>query len=129
MGLNITHTLGSFQFENKDQLRQHAKNLLNRQGASEEAVDKIINQTIFKNEANAINSQLAILQTSTQITLNNSLKDTLKYLRNNAHKKEVKKPVFGELWEISTHDESEIYNGELSDYIVDTNSNNIFVAA
>ena len=129
MGLNITQTLGSFQFENKDQLRQHAKSLLNRQGASEEVVDKIINQTIFKNESSAINSQLAILNTSSQIILNNNLRETLKYLKNNTSKKVFKKPVFGELWAISSHDESEVYNGELSDYIVDTSSNNIFVAA
>lgn len=129
MGLNITQTLGSFQFENKEHLKQHAKSLLNRQGASEEVVNKIIYQTLSSNEAIAINSQLAILKASTQISLNNNLKDTLKYLKTNAYKKEPKKTVFGELWNISSHDESEDYNGELADYIVDTSSNNIFAAA
>lgn len=129
MQLNITQTLGSFQFENKEQLKQHAQNILTRQGASEEVAEKIISQTIFNNEKSAINSQLAILKASSQISLNNNLKDTLKYLKNNAHKKEPKKPILGELWNISSHDETEVYNGELSDYVVDPSRNNIFAAA
>ena len=81
MGMNITHTMNSFQFESRENLRNAAKNILNRQGASTESMQKIIDQTIFQNNSYQ-NSQQLVLSTSAQITLNNSLKETLKYLKS-----------------------------------------------
>ena len=47
MELNITHTLGSFQFENRENLRNSAKEILKRQNSSNETSSKIIDKTIF----------------------------------------------------------------------------------
>lgn len=128
MGLNITHTMGSFQFENQEQLRQNAKNIFDRQGVSTEVAERIINQTIFTAQNSGLNAQLAMIQASTQINLNNKLKDTLKYLRSNTNKKAGKTPVFGEIWDVFTQDDNTEYNGELSDFVVDLDKN-IFIAA
>ena len=76
MGLNITHTMSSFQFENRENLRNAAKNILNRQGASTETVQKIVENTIFSNSTYS-NPQLSIIKASSQISLNNNLKETL----------------------------------------------------
>ena len=69
---------------------------------------------------------------STQISINNSLKETLKYLKNHANKKSVKAPVLGELWNIfsSNNEASEKnpYKGELYDFEIDKNAKNIFAA-
>lgn len=127
MGLNITHTMNSFQFENRENLRNAAKNILNRQGASAETMQKIFEKTIFPAN-NYQNSQQLILSTSAQITLNNSLKETLKYLKSQANKKVTKEPVLGELWNIMNKEEVP-YNGELADYVIDTSADNIFAAA
>ena len=127
MGLNITHT-SNFQFENRENLRNAAKNLLARQGNSEEASQKLIDRAIFqaKPEANYA-PHLAIIKASSQISLNASLKETLKYLKSNAVKKVTKEPVFGELWSLFSKEEIS-YDGELSDFILDESLVNIFAA-
>ncbi len=127
MGLNITHTMNSFQFESRENLRNAARNILNKQGASSETMQKILNQSVFPTNSNR-NSQLEILSASTQITLNNSLKETLKYIKSQANKKAVKEPVFGELWNILNKEENS-YEGELKDFIIDSSAKNIFAAA
>ena len=127
MGLNITHTMSSFQFENRENLRNAAKNILNRQGASTETVQKIVENTIFSNSTYS-NPQLSIIKASSQISLNNNLKETLKYLKSQANKKVVKEPVLGELWNIVNNEESS-YEGELVDFIIDLSAENIFAAA
>ena len=75
--------------------------------------------------------QMSVLRASTQITLNNSLKETLKYLRTHANDKK-REHVFGELWKVLniTNDESEDnpYNGELIDFQIDEKAKNIFAA-
>lgn len=125
MRLNITHTMNSFQFESRENLRNAAKNILNKQGATPEVTQKVLEQTIFNNSS--YNPQLAIIKASSQITLNNSLKETLKYLKSQAHKKTVKEPVLGELWNIFQNDETK-YQGELVDFVIDSNKENIFAA-
>ena len=127
MGLNITHTMSSFQFENRENLRNAAKNILNKQGASQEAMEKIINQSLFPTNDNR-NSQLNILHTASQITLNNSLKETLKYIKSQANKKQKKEPILGELWDI-INKEPIAYTGELANFEIDTSVENIFAAA
>ncbi len=125
MGINITHTMNSFQFENRENLRNAAKQILNKQGASTEAMHKIVEQTVFPVQ----NSQQLILNMSSQVTLNNSLKETLKYLKSQANKKTVKEPVLGELWDIMNKKTIDNYTGELQDFEIDENAKNIFEAA
>ena len=126
MSINITHTMNSFQFESRENLRNAAKNILNRQGASTEATNKILEQAIFS--AKNSNAQFDILKASSQITLNESLKETLKYLKTQANKKTKKEPVFGELWNIISKEEIS-YEGELVDFVIDSSLKNIFAAA
>ena len=126
MGLNITHTMNTFQFEHKENLRNTAKNILTRQGASSETMQKIFEQSVFPTY-DSRNPQLAILKASSQISINNNLKETLKYLKTQALKKEVKKPILGELWN-SLDEIKEEYKGELIDFVVDESLENIFAA-
>ena len=126
MSINITHTMNSSQFENRENLRNAAKNILNKQGASAEASKKILEETIFSEKK--YNTQFDILRASSQITLNDSLKETLKYLKNQANKKTKKEPVFGELWNI-INNEDRSYEGELIDFVIDSSLKNIFAAA
>lgn len=127
MGLNITHT-SNFQFENRERLMNAARELLARQGNSEEASQKLIDRAIFqaKSETNYA-PQLAIIKASSQISLNANLKETLKYLKSNAVKKVTKEPVFGELWSLFSKEEVS-YDGELADFILDESLVNIFAA-
>jgi len=126
MSINITHTMNSFQFESRENLRNAAKNILNRQGASTEVTNKILEQAIFSSKNS--NAQLDILRASTQISLNESLKETLKYLKTQANKKSKKEPIFGELWNVISKEEIS-YEGELVDFVVDSSLKNIFAAA
>ena len=131
MGLNVTHTLGSFQFENRENLRNTAKDILQKQGASHENMQRILDKTIFDSDGRLYsNSQLAVIKASTQMSLNTSLKETLKYLKNHASKKTRKEYAFGEIWNlINNEDITEEYQGELIDFEVDENVTNIFAAA
>ena len=133
MGLNITHTMNNFQFENKENLRHAAKNILSRQGASNNSMQNVLNQVLFTTDKNTtdmfVNPQLAILKASNQITANNSLKETLKYLKTQANKKVQKNPVFGELWNLVNEKNEGSYNGELVDFQIDKDAQNIFEAA
>lgn len=132
MGLNITQTMNSFNFENNHSLRNTAKDILSRQGASEKATEAILNNTIFASSNNTsnnyINPQLAILKASSQISLNNNLKETLKYLKTHAQKKNSNTRTFGELWN-SFVDEKNEYSPELLNFEVDPSLKNIFAAA
>ena len=133
MGLNVSTTMG---FENREQLRDTAKNILKSSGASGETSSKIIEETIFSNTKSYTdiypNSQLAILKASTQISMNGSLKETLKYLKEHANRVPTKRPILGELWENFSENnqssEENPYTGELVDFQIDKNLKNIFAA-
>ena len=135
MGLNVSASL-TYNLDNSEILRSTAKNILNKSGASTEATQKIIEKTLFNNDIalreSYPNPQLSVLKASTQITLNESLKETLKYLKEHANKKVAKKPVFGELWSIFTTNneasEKNPYHGELYEFEIDKNAKNIFAA-
>ena len=135
MGLNVSASL-TYNLDNSEILRSTAKNILNKSGASTEATQKIIEKTLFNNDIalreSYTNPQLSVLKASTQITLNESLKETLKYLKEHANKKVAKKPVFGELWSIFTTNneasEKNPYHGELYEFEIDKNAKNIFAA-
>lgn len=131
MGLNVTQAMSSFQFENRENLRNTAKDILNRKGASEEAIQKIVEKTIFDKDGRTYsNSQMAVLKAASQISLNTPLKETLKYLKSHATAKTEKKYVFGEIWNLFMNEESsEKYEGELLDFVIDSSAENIFAAA
>lgn len=133
MGLNVSSMEHSFQFENRENLRNTAKNILNKSGATTEATQKIIEKTIFDGDRQLkelyTNPQLAVLKASTQISVNNSLKETLKYLKDHANRKPSKQPILGELWSLCQSGEEDSYKGELCDFQIDKNVKNIFAAA
>lgn len=135
MGLNVSASL-AYNLDNGEILRNTARNILNKSGASTETTQQIIEKTLFNNDAVLreayTNPQMSVLKASTQITLNESLKETLKYLKEHANKKVVKEPVLGELWNIFTANneasEKNPYKGELYDFEIDKNAKNIFAA-
>lgn len=128
MGLNVSASTG---FENKDFLKSTARNILTNGGASNEAASKIIDATHFE-RANAIYPELSVLRAATQITVNTTLNETLRYLKSHANQKSKKTPVFGELWNIfsvnNEASEENPYKGELYDFKIDDNTKNIFAA-
>lgn len=132
MGINITHTMDLFQFENKENLRNTARYILNKNGASEEASQKIVEKTIFDADKQIkdlySNPQLAVIKASSQISMNNTLKETLKYLKSHANKKITKEPVLGELWEKLNSSSENAYKGELLEFQIDDAAVNIFAA-
>lgn len=127
MELNITHT-NSFQFENREYLRNRAKDILNKKENSSEKIEKIIDKTLFSELNNSHrDSQLAMIRASLQINNNNALKETLKYI-NSKPKNIKKKPVLGEIWEIFSQSEVEKEYEEVFTPIIDENLENIFAA-
>ena len=132
MGINITHTMDLFQFENKENLRNTARNILNKQGASEETAQKMVEKTIFDSDKQIkevySNPQLAVIKASSQISMNNTLRETLKYLKSHANQKITKEPVLGELWEKLNSTKEDSYKGELLDFQIDDSAVNIFAA-
>ena len=134
MGFNVSASMG-YQLENSEFLRSAAKNILNR-SASPETTQRIIEKTLFNSDVQLrelyTNPQLSVIKASTQISINNSLKETLKYLKNHANKKSAKAPVLGELWNIFSSNneayEKNPYKGELYDFEIDKNAKNIFAA-
>ena len=124
MGLNVSTTMG---FENRDFLRNAAREILQRSGASKEASSKIIDTAIF--DKKYVNSQADVLQASAQISFSKSLNETLKYLKSHAMKKEVKTPKFGELWDSLNSANNDSNDCELFDFVLDDDAENIFAAA
>ena len=61
MSINITHTMNNSQFESRENLRNAAKNILSSKGASNESIQKIVDQTIFENKNLYLNPQLSII--------------------------------------------------------------------
>ena len=71
MGLNVSTTMG---FENRNFLRDTARQILQQNGAKEENANEIVQKIsypVYNSAAEALNSYRA----ATQITLNNSLKE------------------------------------------------------
>lgn len=135
MGLNVSASL-AYNLDNQEILRSTAKNILNRGGASADTTKNIIERTLLNNEIISselyTNMQANVLKAATQITLNDSLKETLRYLREHANKRGVKSHVLGELWNIfetsNNSSEENPYRGELYDFEIDKNVKNIFAA-
>lgn len=129
MGLNVSHTMNSSQFENRENLRNAAKKILNKQTSSEDVMKKILDKTFsvtYTTKAQ-ITAQDDILRASVQATMSESLKETMKYLKSQANKKIIKTPIFGELYK--TYSEKEFEDVETSEFEFDFSAKNIFVAA
>ena len=81
MGLNIP-TDYFFQLENREILKNTAKNILANSGATPEATQKIVEKTLFEGDRllreQYTNPQLSVLKASTQISISDTLKETLK---------------------------------------------------
>ncbi len=135
MALNVSMDY-SFQLENRENLRNTARTILNKAGADSTTTRNMIEKTIFNSDTQLkevyTNPQLSVIKASAQISINNTLKETLKYLKEHAGKRVVKKPVLGELWDIynATNESSEKnpYKGELYDFEINYNAKNIFAA-
>lgn len=131
MGFNVSTTT---MFETGDMVRSNAKSILTNTSSAAKAAASTANSTIFDNEAfvTSQNSQLAIIKAATQISVNSTLNETLKYLKTHANRKITKTPILGELWNIvSTNNESteeNPYKGELIEFQIDKNVKNIFAA-
>lgn len=122
MGINVSTSMG---FENKDFLRERAKQILKKGGAEEEKAGELVKNINFNSAVNK-NAALNILAASSQVTLNNSLKETLNYLKAHANDKR-KQYILGELWEKLDNFKGSS-NGELIDFEIDYNLKNIFAA-
>lgn len=127
MSIGISNANNFHQYENREYIKDVAGKILNTNGYNSNLnsiIDKTYTNTDFSNYTNA---QLAIIKASTQISLNNPLKETLKYL-NTKSKKNNKQPILGELWNILS-----LSNEDDSDFInqieIDFTRNNIFTAA
>lgn len=122
MGINVSTSMG---FENREFLRNTAKNILQKSGAEIHTAEEVVKNVVFDNENSS--AGLSVLKASTQVTLNKSLKETLNYLKSHANDKRKKEYVLGDLWQTLT-DNNDSYNGELVDFVVDANLKNIFAA-
>ena len=123
MGINVSTSMG---FENRQFLKNTAKEILQKNGAEPDKAQEVAQKAIFAGSDFVSSTELNTLKASTQITLNNSLKETLKYLKAHANDKR-KKYVLGELWE-QIDKNTDNYNGELIDFEIDDNLKNIFAA-
>ncbi len=127
MELNIAQTNG-FRFENRENQRNTAKQILAKQNVSGDAMQRIMEKTIFDSNESRIysNAQLSILKAASQISINGTLKETLKYLKKRPVKRSAKEPVLGELWNLFLQEKQEyvdIFEPEL-----DYSTENIFAA-
>lgn len=124
MGINVSTSMG---FENRDFLKDTAKQILKKGGAEEGETAEIVQKvtsSIMERQEMAYNG----LRAAAQITLNNSLNETLRYLRSHANDKR-KKYVLGELWEqFGGYDDEEASESGLIDLEIDFGVKNIFAA-
>ena len=117
MGINVSTSMG---FENRDFLNNTAKRILRKSGMSLEKAESILKNSYYNRP------EYDVYRTSAQVTLNNSLKETLKYLQSHANDKR-KRYILGELWD-KLGEQQEAYQGELVDFEVDYTLKNIFAA-
>ena len=78
-------------FANNEFTKRKALKILKKNGDEEGKAIEIVEKSIFNAHENLFHSQFTPLGTSEQIKLNNTLKETLKYLREHANKSKEKK--------------------------------------
>ena len=123
MGLNVSTSMG---FENRNFLRNAAREILQRSGASKEVTSKIVDTLIF--DKTYLSSEQKALQAAAQITFSESLKNSLKNIKNKKQQKQIKAPVFGELWE-KFNEKEQSDDFELLEFVIEDDAENIFAAA
>jgi hypothetical protein len=128
MGINVSTSMG---FQNREFSESMAKSTLRTNAVNTEKAEEASSGTVFAAKNYPASSAFVIFSTSAQISLHNSLRETMNYLRSRAEDKK-KKYVLGELWDDFTSnkdgDEEDSYTGELCDYVIDKNLKNIFAA-
>ena len=98
MSINITHTMNGFQFESRENLRDAARNLLNRKGASEDTINSIMDKSIMQNRFEYPIAQVNMIHTYSQLNTHNNIQEKLNNLKKQAAKIEPKRAILGELW-------------------------------
>ena len=127
MGSNLSIQMGYLNFEFAQ--KQQGQNIaMQNSAATSQSAINIVKQPLFIGTNNYTLPHIDVIQASAQITLNNSLKETIKYLKQHKNKAK-KKPILGEL---TTVLEKEIDENnsvlELKNYEIDFNAKNIFAA-
>ena len=123
MGINVSTSMG---FENRGFMKNTAKNILQKNGVNSKDAERISSNVIYDFVEDS-STGLMVLKASTQVTVNNSLKQTLNYLKAHANEKRKKEYVFGELWDTLSTAKYK-YQGELVNFNVDYSEKNIFAA-
>ena len=127
MGMSVSASTG---FINREFLNDSANNRQNQNSAATNTPKTVVQNNAKYSLGTPLTTQQYIMLASSQITVNNSLKETLKYLRNHAEKNR-KSPVFGELWDIlnmENNNDEHPYQGELLNIEIDDSAINIFAA-
>ena len=123
MGINVSTSMG---FENRDFMKRTAEQILKKSGADKDNAEQIVRNINYSQDtARDINT--SIFAASAQITLNKSLKETLRYLQAHANDKR-KQYILGELWNQFSSSNEKSYKGELINFEVNYNALNIFAA-
>lgn len=128
MGINVSTSMG---FSNHDFSKNATTSILQRCSIEPECVEDVSKINVFTYDKSSEYTQLQLVSTSSMIALNNSLKETLKYLKTHQKYTKKKEPVFGELWNefMATNAEEDSENQvELNDFTLDENLNNFFAA-
>jgi len=123
MGINVSTAMG---FENRESLKQTAKNILQKKGSASSDAEKTAEKAVYTFFEDPYTGA-TVLKASKQIRNNNSLNETLNYLKAHANDRRKKEYIFGELWQ-TISDKKDSYNSELTDFVVDFNTKNIFAA-
>ena len=123
MSINVSTSMG---FEKRENLKNTAKNILQKKGSNSSDAEKIAQTVVYDFVEDNLTGQ-TILKATTQVSFDKNLKDTLNYLRAHANDRRKKEYVLGELWHTFS-DKKDSYNNELIDFVVDFNTKNIFAA-
>ena len=127
MDLNIIRSNNN-KYENRETLKNIAKEILKQKGASEGSMKKILdlNTLTFDNKKYYYGAHLEILDANNKIMTQKFIK-SFNTKKNKDDKKTIKKAKLGELWDLL--DENTYYEGELVDFVIDNSAKNIFAAA
>ena len=126
MGINVSTKM---EFTNREFLKKPAKKFAGKEndesGKKQNNRQEIINDNSIYLSA----AEVTILKNNSQVSINNNLKETLKYLQMHAQDKR-KQHILGELWgkmSDSLKDTKDDIN-VLADFEVNFEGNNIFAA-
>jgi len=125
MDINVSTSMG---FENRNFLKKDSQDSQNSQNSHKDSEKKQSGKHVTLPASDFIySSELNSIYASSQIKLNDSLKETLTYLKKHS-KDRAKKHIFGELWEKMNQEKDEYNIDTLIDFVIDNDSENIFAA-